>query len=100
MFTLSEGDCESEVASRCFLRKSYLIFILSSGGGKGKATRLPLTTTAWVQLQAACGMSFTLHSQCLVVFPFGFSSTLRRAQNCSNWNCLIRPTGLARICSG
>ena len=38
---------------------------------------------------SACGMSFTLHSQCLVVFPLGFSSTLRRARNCSNWNRLI-----------
>ena len=29
--------------------------------------------TAWVRLwvQAACGMSFTLHSQCLVGFPLG-----------------------------
>ena len=60
----------------------------------------PLTATAWVQLQAACGMSFTLHSQCLVVFPLGFFSTLRRAQNCSYWNHLIRPTGLARTFSG
>ena len=34
---------------------------------------------------------FTLHSQCLVVFPLGFSSTLRRVRNCSNWNHLIRP---------
>ena len=57
---------------------------------------------AWVQLQLwdACGMSFTLHSQCLVVFPLGFSSTLRRALNCSIWNCLTRPTGLARTYSG
>ena len=47
-------------------------------------------------------MSFTLHSQCLVVFPSGFSSTLKRAWNYSdsNWNCLIRPIGLARTCSG
>ena len=58
-----------------------------------------LTATAWVRLQAPCGMSFTLYSQCLVVFPWGFSSTLRRAQNCSNWNHLIRLTGLARTCS-
>ena len=48
----------------------------------------------------ACEMSFTLLSQCLVVFPLGFSSTLRRARNCSDWNCLIRLTGLARTCSG
>ena len=46
------------------------------------------------------GMSFTFHSQCLVVFPSGFSSTLRRARNCSDWKCLVRPTGLARTCSG
>ena len=43
---------------------------------------------------------FCLHSQCFVVFPLGFSSTFRRAWNCSYWNCLIRPTGLARTCSG
>ena len=43
-------------------------------------------------------MSFTLHSQCLVLFPLGFSSTIRSARNSSNWNCLIRPTGLARTC--
>ena len=55
---------------------------------------------ARVRLWATCGMSFTLHRQCLVVFPSGFSSTLRRARNCSVWNCLIRPTGLARTCSG
>ena len=48
---------------------------------------------------SSCGMSFTLHSQCLVVFPLGFSSTLRRAGNCSNWNRLIRLTGLVRTCS-
>ena len=42
-------------------------------------------------------VSFTLHSQCLVVFPSGFSSTLRRALNCSVWNRLIRPIGLARM---
>ena len=68
--------------------------------GGAVVTRLPLTATAWVQLQAACGMSFTLYSQCLVVFPLGFSLTLRRAQNCSNWNRLIRLTCLARTCSG
>ena len=73
-------------------------FILSLGGAV--VTRSPLIATAWVQLQAACGMSFTLHSQCLVENPSGFSSTLRRAQNCSIWNLLIRPTGLARTCSG
>ena len=33
-------------------------------------------------------------------FPLGVSSTLRRAQNCSIWNRLIKPTGLARTCSG
>ena len=54
-------------------------------------------TPLW--LRAACGMSFTIQSQCLVVFPSGFSSTLRRAWNCSNWNRLTRPTGLARTCS-
>ena len=43
---------------------------------------------------------FHPHSQCLVVFPSGFSSTLRKAQNCSVWNRLIRPTGLARTSSG
>ena len=36
--------------------------------------------------------------------PSGFrlrvSYNLRRVQNCSDWNCLIRPTGLARTCSG
>ena len=64
--------------------------------------RSPLTTMVWIwlRLQAACGMSFTLHSQCLVVFPLGFSSPLRRAQNCSDWNHLMGPTGLARTCSG
>ena len=61
-------------------------------------TRSPLTTTAGVRLWAACGMSFTLHNQCLVVFSLEFSSTLRRAQNCSTWNHLIRPTGLGRTC--
>ena len=33
-------------------------------------------------------------------FPLGFSSTFRRAWNCSDWNHLLRPTGLARDCSG
>ena len=30
-------------------------------------------------------MSFTLHSQCLVVISQAFSSTIRRAQNYSDW---------------
>ena len=70
--------------------------------GGAMVTRSPLTAKAWVWLWlwAACGMSFTLHSQCLMVFRSGFFSTLRRAQNCSDWNCLIRPTGLARTCPG
>ena len=69
--------------------------------GGAVVARSPLTAMAWVrlQLQAACGMSFTLHSQCLVVFPL-FSSTLRNARNCSDWNRLIRLTVLARTCSG
>ena len=33
-------------------------------------------------------------------FPMGFSSTLRRAWNCTDWNRLIRPASLARTCSG
>ena len=35
---------------------------------------------AWVRLplQATCGMSFTLDSQCLVVFPLGFFSQGKR----------------------
>ena len=38
------------------------------------------------------GMSFTIYSQCLVVFPQGFSSTVRRTRNHSDydWDCLIR----------
>ena len=66
-------------------------------------TRLPLiavthvrvlVTAVWVQLNATCGISFTLHNQCLVVFHEGFSSTIRRTQNCSDshwnyWDCLI-----------
>ena len=48
---------------------------------------------AWVRHHVTCGMSSTLHSQCLVVFPMGFSSTVRRVQNCSDsvWDCVIRP---------
>ena len=45
--------------------------------GGAMVTHLPLTTmaqvqvlgAAWVRLCATCGMSFTLHSQCLLVFP-------------------------------
>ena len=37
-----------------------------------------------LRLHAAYGMSFSLHSQRLVVFPQGFSSTVRRVQNCSD----------------
>ena len=66
--------------------------------GGAMVTRSPLATTAGLRLWATCGMSFTLHSQCLVVFSLEFSSTLRRAQNCSTWNHLIRPTGLGRTC--
>ena len=42
--------------------------------GGAIVTHLPLTATAWVQLwlQATCGMSFTLHRQCVLVFPYGF----------------------------
>ena len=56
------------------------IFVLRLGGAV--VTRSPLTAMAWVQLQlwAACGVCFTLYSQCLVVFPSGFSSTLRRLE--------------------
>ena len=41
--------------------------------GGAVVTHWPLTATARVLLGlwAACGMSFTLHSQCLVVFPSG-----------------------------
>ena len=62
------------------------------------------TSKRWIESGfeswAACRTSFTIHSQCLVVFPSGFSSSLRRARNCSDRNCLIMPTGLARTCSG
>ena len=37
-----------------------------------------------------CGMSFTLHSQCLVVFLLGFSSTIRRALSCLRRLCFYR----------
>ena len=69
--------------------------------GCAMVTHSNLTARAWVRLWlwVGCGMSFTLHSQCLLVFPSGFSSTLRRVQNCSVWNYLIRSTGLARTCS-
>ena len=33
-------------------------------------------------------------------FPLWIFSTLRRARNCYDWNCLIRLTGLTRTCSG
>ena len=70
--------------------------------GSTVVTCSPLTTTDQVLLSlwAACRMSFTFHSQCLVVVPSGFSCTLRRSQNCSVWNHLIRPTGLARLVLG
>ena len=52
-----------------------------------------LAAAAWVWLHDTHGMSFTLHSQCMVVFPLGFSSTIRRARNCSDSDsdCLIKP---------
>ena len=63
---------------------------------------VPLTALAWVQLWlwAACGIYFTLHRQCEVIFPLESSSTLRKARNCPAWNYLIRPTGLVSTCSG
>ena len=33
-------------------------------------------------------------------FSLEFSSTLRRAQNCSIWNCLIRPTAWPELVLG
>ena len=66
-----------------------------------------LTATAWVQVLAAAWVWLCSHvgvfhpSQPMPGgFPLGFSSTLRRARNCSDWNHLIRSTGLARTCSG
>ena len=57
--------------------------------------------TAWVQLLVVCEMSFTLHSQRLVVLPQGFSSTLRNVPNCKViciLTCLIRPQRLGQLC--
>ena len=56
-------------------------------------THSPLTATMGVPLCATHGMSFTLHNQCLMVFSWGFSSTVRRARNCSNsdWDYLKSP---------
>ena len=50
------------------------------------------TAAAWLRFHATHGMYFTLHSWYLVYFSLGFSSTFRRAQNCSDsdWDSLIR----------
>ena len=84
-----------------FLSFCFLCYIYSSRLGGDVVTHLPLTTTALVRLWlwVACGMSFILNSQRLVVFPSGLYFTLRRAWNCSTYNHPIRLTGLARTCS-
>ena len=79
---------------------SWMHFCYPLRLGGTVVTCSPLTAMVRVQLWATCGMSFTLHSPYLVVFPSEFSSSLRRTQNCSTWNCLARLTGLARTCSG
>ena len=81
---------------------TYLTHVTKRLGG-AMITRLPLTSmtqvrvlaATWVWLCATCG-TCTLHSQCLVVFPSGFSSTVRWALKCSDsyWDRLIR------CCSG
>ena len=80
---------------RLLLRPTQSIFCITVTNKKIAHFRLSLLQPGF-DSWAACGMSYTLRSQYLVVFPLGFSYTLRRARNCSNWNHIIRPTGLAR----
>ena len=47
--------------------------------------RVPTAATAKFDPLTSRGVSFTLHSQCLAVFLWGFSSTIRRAQSWSDW---------------
>ena len=51
-----------------------------------------LASAGWVWLHTIYGMCYTLLSQWLVVFPLGFSSTIKRPWNFSDsyWGCLMR----------
>ena len=72
--------------------------LLRLGGVVVTCAFLTIRTWAWILAVIPCqsyvthGMSFTLHSNCLVVFPRGFSSTIGTTWNCSDCDkdCFIR----------